>query len=228
MKFFYDGASLEKIKELIAMGLYDGNTTNDTILAKVGKNPREHLEKIFQLSDYGKPISVELNPHNSDDAQAMFKEGLELDKKFRSGLVLKVPCTFAGLKVIKMFVEEAIETNLTLCFSVIQAVLGARAGATYVSPFVGRLDDIGDEGMGLVAEIKKAYELYGFKTQIIVASIRSPLHVKKAIMIGADIVTVPYDVMKKLMFAERTEDGIKRFRADYDALQEKLARDVEV
>lgn len=215
MKLFIDSANLEEIKKANALGVLDGVTTNPTLLSKEKQEPTEQLKKICKAVKG--PISAEVI---ALDSSGIIREGREL-AKLSDNIVIKVPSTVEGLKATKELSSLGIKTNLTLCFSASQALLVAKAGATYVSPFVGRLDDISFEGMNLVKDIKLIYKQYDISTQIIVASIRHPLHFVDAARIGADIATVPYVVIEKLMQHPLTDIGVQRFLKDWQALENK-------
>ncbi|MCF7873729.1 MAG: fructose-6-phosphate aldolase [Candidatus Omnitrophica bacterium] len=216
MKLFIDTANLEQIKKAHSYGVLDGVTTNPTLLSREGSEPIDQLKKIVEVVKG--PVSAEVT---SLEKEGMVKEAKEL-AKIASNIVIKVPCTTEGLATTKELSLAGIKTNLTLCFSASQALLVAKAGATFVSPFVGRLDDISAEGMDLVADIKTIYNNFGIDTEIIVASIRHPIHFLEAARIGADIATVPFAVIEKLMKHPLTDIGIKRFLADWDKLKKKL------
>ena len=209
MKFFLDTANIEEIREAKKLGLLDGVTTNPTLLAKEGKDWREQAKLICQEVDG--PVSLEVV---SLDAEGMVKEAQEL-VKFGPNVVIKVPITLEGLKAVKALEEMGIPTNVTLVFSPAQALLAAKAGATYVSPFVGRLDDISSEGMTLVEQIMQIYTNYDIKTQVIVASIRNPEHVRIAALLGAHIATIPFKVYKQLVAHPLTDIGLKKFLEDW-------------
>jgi len=215
MKLFIDSANLEEIKKANSLGVLDGVTTNPTLLAKEKQKPLEQLKKI--CSEVKGPVSAEVIALTAAD---IVKEAQQLSK-LSENIVIKVPSTVDGLKATKELTSLGIRTNLTLCFSASQALLVAKAGATYVSPFVGRLDDISFEGMDLIKDIRLIYDQYDIKTQIIVASIRHPLHFVDAAKIGADVATVPYAVIEKLMQHPLTDIGIKRFLEDWKTLDTK-------
>ncbi|MFA5270968.1 MAG: fructose-6-phosphate aldolase [Candidatus Omnitrophota bacterium] len=215
MKLFIDSANLEEIKMANALGVLDGVTTNPTLLAKEKQDPIAQLKKICKEVDG--PVSAEVIALIADD---MVEEAKKLSK-ISANIVVKIPSTVEGLKATKRLSALGINTNLTLCFSASQGLLVAKAGATYVSPFVGRLDDISFEGMDLIRDIKMIYEKYSIKTKIIVASIRHPLHFVDAARIGADVATVPYGVIEKLMQHPLTDIGIKRFLEDWNNLKNK-------
>ncbi len=209
MKFFLDTANLDEIREAKKLGLIDGVTTNPTLLAKEGKDWKTQAKLICQEVDG--PVSLEVV---SLDAEGMIKEAQEL-VKFGPNVVIKVPITLEGLKAVKALEEMGIPTNVTLVFSPAQALLAAKAGASYVSPFVGRLDDISSEGMNLVEQILQIYTNYDIKTQVIVASIRNPEHVRIAALMGAHIATIPFKVYKQLVSHPLTDIGLKRFLDDW-------------
>jgi len=209
MKIFIDTANVKEIKEAATLGLIDGVTTNPTLMAKEGRNPLQVLREICDL--VSGPVSAEVI---SLESKAMVDEARKL-VKLAKNIVVKIPLTREGLKAVKILSAEGIKTNVTLCFSAAQALLVAKAGATYLSPFIGRLDDIAFEGMNLISEIKKIYANYNFKTQIIVASVRNPMHVVNAALIGADIATIPYLVIEQLIKHPLTDIGINRFLEDY-------------
>jgi transaldolase len=209
MKFFIDTANLEAIKEAAAIGMADGVTTNPSLVAKEGMTMEQAAKEISKIIDG--PISVEVL---ALDAEGMIKEAEEI-AQWGKNIVVKIPSTTEGLKAIAVLNKKGIQTNATLCFSPNQALLVAKAGATYVSPFVGRLDDIGEDGMSMVADILDIYENYEFDTEVIVASIRSTEHVKDAALIGADIATIPPSVIKQLMEHPLTDKGLENFLADW-------------
>jgi transaldolase len=213
MKLFIDTANLNEIRDAAAMGLVDGVTTNPTLVAKEGRPFRQVIEEICQIVDG--PISAEVT---AVECEGMLKEGREL-AKIHPNVVVKVPLIPEGLKAVRRFSEEGIKTNVTLCFSATQALLAAKAGAYFISPFVGRLDDVSEEGMGLIRQIVAIYRNYDFKTQVLVASVRHPLHVVDAAMVGADIATMPYSVIMQLSKHPLTDIGLKRFLADWEKLQ---------
>jgi len=209
MKIFIDTASVKQIREAASLGLIDGVTTNPTLMAKEGRNPIQVLKEICEL--VSGPVSAEVI---SLDTPGMVGEARELIK-VAGNIVIKLPLTKEGLKAVHTLSAEGIKTNVTLCFSAAQALLVAKAGATYVSPFIGRLDDISQEGMALIRDIRKIYTNYSFKTQIIVASVRNPMHVVNAALAGADIATIPYLVIEQLIKHPLTDIGISRFLEDY-------------
>ncbi|MCK4319646.1 fructose-6-phosphate aldolase [Candidatus Micrarchaeota archaeon] len=208
MKFFLDTAIVEDIKNAVQLGMCDGVTTNPTLIMKSGRDHMEVIKEISSIVDG--PISVEGNGMTADE---MIKEGKEFST-WGKNIVVKVPMTEEGLKAVRVLEKEGIKTNVTLVFSPSQALLAAKAGASYVSPFVGRLDDISHDGMFLVDEIKQIYSNYGYKTEIIVASIRHPLHVVEAAKAGADIATIPAKVLSLMWNHPLTDKGIQKFLED--------------
>jgi len=214
MKIFVDTADLDEIKELASWGIIDGVTTNPTLVAKTGKPFNEIIEEIFKLVNG--PISLEVVSEKADD---MVKEAKQLvnkvNQKYRKNVAIKIPMTPEGLKAVKKLSREGIKTNVTLVFSANQALLAAKAGATFVSPFIGRLDDIGQEGMQIIEEIMEIFCNYDIETKVIVASIRHPIHVIQAARIGADIATVPPQIIRKMVKHALTDVGIKRFLDDW-------------
>jgi transaldolase len=214
MKFFIDTANIAQIKEAAAMGLLDGVTTNPSLVAKEGKNFLELLNEIIQIVDG--PISAEVV---STDYEGILKEAEELSK-IHKNIVIKVPLIKEGIKAVKTLSSKGIKTNVTLCFSPTQALLAAKAGATYISPFVGRLDDISTNGMELIRQIVTIYKNYGYKTEVLVASIRHPLHVVEAAMMGADVCTMPFDVIDKLFKHPLTDIGLDKFLSDWKKLNQ--------
>ncbi len=210
MKFFIDTADVTEISEAHELGLVDGVTTNPSLIAKSGRKFKEVIKEITAIVDG--PISAEVI---SLEAKGMVKEAKEL-VKIHKNIVIKVPMTPEGLKATKELAKLKIKTNVTLIFSPLQALLAAKAGATYVSPFVGRLDDISQDGMGIIEEIRTIFDNYGYTSEIIVASIRNPIHVLNAALIGADICTIPYSVMLQLAKHPLTDAGIKKFLEDWE------------
>ncbi|HEY5672391.1 MAG TPA: fructose-6-phosphate aldolase [Malonomonas sp.] len=210
MKFFIDTAEVSEIRAAHELGLVDGVTTNPSLIAKSGRNFQEVIKEITGIVDG--PISAEVI---ALDAAGMLAEGREL-AKIHKNIVVKVPMTTEGLKATKQFAAEGIRTNVTLIFSPLQALLAAKAGASYVSPFVGRLDDAGHEGMEIIEQIRTIFDNYGYDAEIIVASIRNPLHVLNSGLIGADICTIPYSVMTQLAQHPLTDVGIAKFLADWE------------
>ena len=214
MKIFIDTADLKEIKEIASWGILDGVTTNPTLLAKSGRSFDEVIEEIFKLVDG--PISLEVVNEKAEDMVKEAKQVIKkVDPKYQKNVAIKVPMTIEGLKAVKQLSKEKIKTNVTLVFSANQALLAAKAGATYVSPFIGRLDDIGQEGMQIIEEIVEIFENYCFETEVIVASIRHPIHVIQAARIGADIATIPPAVIRKMVTHSLTDIGIKRFLEDW-------------
>lgn len=206
---FIDTANVKEIKEALSWGVIDGVTTNPTLVAKESRPAIDILKEISRL--VSGPVSAEVI---SQDSAGMVKEARQLHK-IADNIVIKIPLIREGLKAVKILFQEGIHTNVTLCFSPSQALLAAKAGATYISPFIGRLDDISQEGMKLVEQIKQIYKNYNIATKIIVASVRNPLHVVDAAMIGADIATIPFKVIEQLVKHPLTEIGVKRFLEDY-------------
>lgn len=210
MKIFIDTAKIEEIREANAMGVLDGVTTNPSLVSQTGKDFKSVIREILhEITD--RPVSLETT---ALDAKGMIEEGKKL-ADIAKNVVCKIPSTVEGLKAIKALSDMGIKTNATLCFSPNQALLVAKAGATYVSPFVGRLDDISQEGMSLISDIVNIYENYSFPTEIIVASIRNPIHVSQSAMIGADICTIPLNVISQLMKHALTDAGIDKFLKDW-------------
>jgi transaldolase len=215
MKFFIDTASIKEIKEANDLGVLDGVTTNPSLVAKEGKEFVPLLKEICAIVQG--PISAEVV---STEFAGMMKEGREL-AKIHENIVVKVPLIKDGLKAVKALKAEGIRTNVTLCFSANQALLAAKAGAYFISPFVGRLDDISHNGMDLIGQIVTIYHNYGYDTQVLVASVRHPLHVIEAAMMGADICTMPFKVIDQLIKHPLTDIGIERFLADWNKGQKK-------
>jgi transaldolase len=217
MKFFVDTADVAEIRELAATGVLDGVTTNPSLIAKVGRDFREIIAEICAL--VAGPVSAEVA---ALDAQGMIKEGRAL-ARIASNVTVKVPLTWAGLKACRALTSEGTMVNVTLCFSANQALLAAKSGATFVSPFVGRLDDIGLDGMELIREIRSIYDNYpALKTEILAASIRNVLHVKQAALIGADVATVPPGVLKGLVAHPLTDKGVEMFLADWKKTGQRI------
>ena len=210
MKFFIDTADVKEIREAHALGLVDGVTTNPSLIAKSGRKFKDVIKEIVSIVDG--PISAEVI---SLDAPGMIKEGKEL-AKIHKNIVVKLPMTPEGLKACKVLTDKGIKTNVTLIFTSMQALLAAKAGATYVSPFVGRLDDISQDGMGIIDEIRTIFDNYGYMAEIIVASVRNPIHVLDSALIGADIATIPYSVMIQLAKHPLTDAGIDKFLKDWE------------
>ena len=213
MKFFIDTANIDEIREAAAMGVLDGVTTNPSLVAREGREFMDVLAEIVQIVDG--PISAEVT---STEFKGMMSQAREL-AKFHENIVVKIPIIEEGLKAIKACSDEGIRINVTLCFSANQALLAAKAGAAYISPFLGRLDDIGHNGMDLMREIRTVYDNYGYPTQILAASIRSPLHVTEAALVGADVATVPFKVLQAIIKHPLTESGQARFLADWEKVK---------
>jgi len=214
MKFFIDSANIDHIKEAASYGLLDGVTTNPSLVAKEGKNFKELLNEIVKIVDG--PISAEVV---ATDYNGILKEAEEL-AKIHKNIVVKVPLIKEGIKAVKTLSEKGIKTNVTLCFSASQAILAAKAGATYISPFVGRLDDISHDGMDLVSQIVQIYRMYNYKTQVLVASVRHPLHIIQAGLMGADVCTIPFEVIGKLFNHPLTDIGLEKFLSDWKKSQQ--------
>jgi transaldolase len=210
MKFFIDTANIDEIKEAHSMGMVDGVTTNPSLIAKEGRDFEEIIKEICEIVDG--PISAEVV---STDTEGMLEEARKLSK-IHNNIVVKIPMLVNGLKATRKLAEEGIKTNVTLVFSPLQALMAAKAGATYVSPFIGRLDDISQEGLLLVEQIVEIYGNYAFDTEIIVASIRNPLHVLESALMGADIATIPFSVLNKLAAHPLTDKGLKAFLDDWN------------
>ena len=209
MKFFIDTAEIEAIRELAATGMVDGVTTNPSLIMKSGRDILEVTKEICAAVDG--PVSAEVT---ATEAEAMIAEGREL-AKIAENIAIKVPLTWDGLKACKALTDSGHMVNVTLCFSANQALLAAKAGATFISPFIGRLDDIGLDGMEVIADIRQIYDNYGFQTQILAASIRTVNHVLMSAKIGADVATVPPDVLRKLAAHPLTDKGLAAFLADW-------------
>lgn len=216
MKFFIDTANPDEIKRAYEMGVIDGVTTNPTLISKEKKDFESLIEEICKIIK-GLPISLEVLSLNSE---GMIEEARRLSR-MGENIVVKIPMTTEGLKAIKALVSEGIKTNTTLVFSPTQALLAAKAGTTYVSPFIGRLDDIAQTGMELIEQIVTIFSNYGFKSQVIVSSIRHPIHVLEAALIGADVATIPYKVIEQLVKHPLTDIGIERFLADWKKVPKK-------
>jgi len=209
MKFFIDTANIDEIKKANELGMVDGVTTNPSLVAKEGREFKGLIKEICDIVDG--PVSAEVV---STDAEGMVKEAREL-ANLADNIVVKIPMLEEGLKAVKTLAQEEINTNVTLCFSPIQALMAAKAGAAYISPFVGRLDDISQIGMELVEEIITIYDNYGFETEVIVASVRNPTHVLDAALMGADIATIPFKVIQQLTKHPLTDIGVEKFLADW-------------
>ena len=210
MKFFIDTANINEIMEANDMGMVDGVTSNPSLIAKEGRDFEEIIKEICEIVDG--PISAEVV---STDTEGMLEEARKL-AKIHNNIVVKIPMLVDGLKATRKLTEEGIKTNVTLVFSPLQALMAAKAGATYVSPFIGRLDDISQEGLLLVEQIVEIYSNYAFDTEIIVASIRNPLHVLESALMGADIATIPFNVLSKLAAHPLTDKGLKAFLDDWN------------
>lgn len=215
MKFFIDTANINEIKEAAALGILDGVTTNPSLVSKEGKDFRKLLDEILALVDG--PVSAEVI---STDYEGILKEAREY-AAIHHNIVVKVPLIKEGLKAVRTLTSEGIKTNVTLCFSPSQALLAAKAGATYISPFVGRLDDVSTNGIDLIAQIVQIFRNYDFKTQVLVASIRHPLHVVEAALMGADVCTMPFNVIDKLFNHPLTDIGLEKFLSDWKKSQNK-------
>jgi transaldolase len=209
MKFFIDTANIAEIKDAHRMGMVDGVTTNPSLIAKEGRLFEEIIKEICEIVDG--PISAEVI---STEYDGMIQEAKKL-AEIHDNIVIKIPMTIEGIKATKTLTEEGIKTNVTLVFSPLQALMAAKAGATFVSPFVGRIDDISSDGMLLVEQIVEIYGNYAFDTQVIVASIRNPLHVLDAALVGADIATIPYNILSRLASHPLTDKGLKAFLDDW-------------
>jgi transaldolase len=213
MKIFIDTANIEEIKAANDWGIIDGVTTNPSLVAKEGKDFKSMVDHILSIVDG--PISVEVI---STDSEGMVNEALVMSN-WSKNIVIKIPMIPEGLKAVKILNEKGIKTNVTLIFSVNQALLAAKAGATYVSPFIGRLDDIGHDGMQIIRDLVQVYKLYDFKTEIIVASVRHPLHVVESAKIGAHVATIPYNVIEKMFKHPLTDIGLEKFLKDWEKVQ---------
>lgn len=215
MQFFIDTANTEEIRKAAAVGVLDGVTTNPSLVAKTGRPFREVMAEIFSLVEG--PISVEVV---AEDTEGMVAQGRKL-RELGEQAVIKIPLTEAGLRAVRLLSKEGIRTNVTLCFSPLQALLAAKAGADYVSPFVGRLDDRSHDGMEMVAEIRRIFDNYALPTQIIVASVRHPLHVRDAALMGADVATIPWAVFEKMVRHPLTDQGLAAFARDWEKVKDK-------
>lgn len=216
MKFFVDSADIDAIRELNDTGLVDGVTTNPSLIAKSGRDFVQVVTEIAALVDG--PVSAEVT---ATDAPTMIAEGRKL-AKIADNIAVKVPLTMDGLKTCKVLTGEGTMVNVTLCFSANQALLAAKAGATFISPFVGRLDDLGQDGMQLIADILEIYDNYTFETEVLVASVRHPVHVLESARLGADVVTLPPDVLKKLADHPLTDKGLAAFLADWQGTGQSI------
>jgi transaldolase len=210
MQFFIDSADIGEIKKALALGLCDGVTTNPSLVAKTGRPFGDVLKEIVSLVPG--PISAEVT---ATDAEGMLAEARAL-VKYGPQIVIKIPLIVEGLRAVKALAQDGVKTNVTLCFSPVQALLAAKAGATYISPFVGRLDDISQDGMQLIADIVQIYRNYQFKTKVLVASVRHPIHVLDAAKLGADVATIPFSVIDQLAKHPLTDAGLKKFLADWE------------
>jgi transaldolase len=215
MKFFIDTANIDEIREAAQLGILDGVTTNPSLVAKEGRDFISLLKEITEIVDG--PISAEVV---STDYDGILREAHDL-AKLHKNIVIKVPLIKEGLKAVKTLSDEGIKTNVTLCFSPSQALLAAKAGATYISPFVGRLDDISNSGMEIVSQIVEIYQNYGFTTEVLVASIRHPMHLVEAALMGADVATMPFNVIDKLFKHPLTDIGLEKFLADWEKLNKE-------
>ncbi|MBI3722534.1 fructose-6-phosphate aldolase [bacterium] len=209
MKFFLDTALITEIKDALDLGMLDGVTTNPSLVAKTGKSFREVIDEILAIVPG--PVSLEVT---ATDCAGMLREGREL-RKLGKNVVVKIPLIKEGLKATKVLASEGTPVNVTLCFSATQALLAAKAGAAYISPFVGRLDDRGHEGMAIVSEIRKIYDNYAFPTEILVASVRHPLHVRDAGIMGADVATIPWKILEDMIKHPLTDLGLEQFLKDW-------------
>jgi len=218
MKLFIDTADLNEIKEIASWGILDGVTTNPTLLAKCGRSLQDVIDEIFKLVDG--PISLEVLSEKAEDMVTEAKQIVsKIPQNYRKNVAIKIPMTSEGLKAVKALCKEGIKTNVTLIFSANQALLAAKAGATFVSPFIGRLDDNGQEGMQVIEEIMDIFCNYDIQTEVIVASIRHPIHVIESAQLGADIATVPPDVLRKMIKHPLTDAGIKSFLKDWEKVK---------
>lgn len=215
MKIFIDTANVEEIREASKLGVLSGVTTNPSLIAKEGRDLKEVVEEICSIVDG--PISAEVMSLNSDE---MIKEAREL-AKLHENIVIKIPMCAEGLKAVSVLSKEGIKTNVTLIFSPLQALLAARAGASFVSPFLGRLDDIGNPGIEVISQIADMFKLHGIKTEIISASVRNPMHVLDAAMAGSNIATIPYNVIMQMTKHTLTDIGIEKFIKDYENSKNK-------
>ena len=209
MKFFIDTADIEEIKEAVALGILDGVTTNPSLVSKTGKPFREVLDEILEIVDG--PVSAEVT---AVDFEGMTQQAKDLSA-IHENIVVKIPIIKEGLKAIRWCRDEGIRTNVTLCFNPMQALMAAKAGASYISPFVGRIDDIAGDGMELIQQVRQIYDNYGFDTEVLVASIRNPVHVVQAAMMGADVATMPLKVLTSMLKHPLTDIGLEKFLADW-------------
>jgi len=220
MKLFLDSANLNQIRKFLEMGVIDGVTTNPTLLAKEQTDPAEQIEKILKMCPG--PVNIEVL---STEYEGMVKEA-RIISQLGENAVVKIPMTPSGIRAVRTLSQENIKTNVTLLFSLNQAILAAKAGASYVSPFIGRLDDVGYQGISLIKEIVCVFRNYSFSTKVLVSSVRHPLHVIKAAKIGADVCTVPPDVLEKMLYHPLSDIGLKRFLEDWSALSKQLGRPI--
>ena len=218
MKFFVDTANVEQIRQALDWGLCDGVTTNPTLVAKEGRDFKQVVQEICSIVPG--PVSAEAV---TTQAESIMAEAREL-ASWADNVVVKIPLIPEGIKAVRQCAAEGIKTNVTLCFSPLQALIAAKAGAGYISPFVGRLDDIAHDGMALVEQILQIYDNYGYDTEVIVASVRHPLHVVDAALMGAHIATVPFEVLSKFFHHPLTDSGLERFLADWRKLQEQQGK----
>ncbi|MFT5429383.1 MAG: transaldolase [Myxococcota bacterium] len=212
MKFFVDTADIEQIREVVSWGICDGVTTNPSLVAKTGKTLKTVVAEICDVVEG--PISVEVTALDYEGMMVQAREFAQI----KDNIVVKVPLTKEGIKATRACTDAGIKTNVTLCFSAGQALLAAKAGATYISPFIGRLDDVSHEGMSLIEDISVIYGNYGFLTDILVASVRHPMHVVEAARLGADVCTVPFDILDKLFSHPLTDIGLAKFMADWETV----------
>lgn len=217
MKFFIDSANIEEITELHEAGLLDGVTTNPSIIKNSGRDIFEVLKEICDITDG--PVSGEVA---ATDLEGMKREGDKL-ASIADNIAIKVPLTWDGLKACRYFADQGKQVNVTLCFSAAQALLAAKAGAAFISPFIGRLDDISQDGLQLIHDIVTIYDNYPFETEVLVASVRSPLHIVESAKMGADVATIPYKVMKQLIGHPLTDKGLDAFTKDWAATGQKIA-----
>ena len=214
MKFFIDTANIDEIKEAASLGILDGVTTNPSLVSKEGKDFRELLDEILKIVDG--PISAEVVSTEYND---IIKEARDL-AQIHKNIVVKIPLIKEGLKAVKSLTDDGIKVNVTLCFSATQALLAAKAGATYISPFIGRLDDISSDGMTLIKDVVQIYKNYDYKTEVLVASIRHPMHLLDAAKLGADVATMPFGVINKLFNHPLTDAGLEKFLSDWKKLNQ--------
>ena len=216
MKFFVDTADIDAIRELSDTGLLDGVTTNPSLIAKSGRDFLEVIAEICAIT--AGPVSAEVS---ANDSEGMIAEGTKL-ASIADNIVIKLPLTMEGLKACSHFTKIGVKTNVTLCFSINQALLAAKVGATYISPFVGRLDDINLDGMQLIRDIRNVYDNYGFESQILTASVRSSNHVSEAALAGSDVATIPPNVIQELLKHPLTASGLEKFNSDWDATGQSI------